>query len=135
MYGNGIIQKTASPYGLVALMISWFYEPLPQKYAMGSDWLAGPVCCGFTKLPSAVQKHHAPHLSGMCSGCIVNNDVVNIVYQFVPDRDTENISEEDHAEPVQARLLQDVSEWYVFLGGFLSHTFRYSVICKCYCLC
>ncbi len=22
-----------------------FMKPLPQKYAMGSDWLAGPVCC------------------------------------------------------------------------------------------
>ncbi len=33
-------------------LISWtlrrfpgFVKPLPQKYAMGSDWLAGPVCC------------------------------------------------------------------------------------------
>ncbi len=41
----------------------------------------------------------------MCSGYIVNNDVVNIAYQFEPDWDAENISEEDHAEPVQARIL------------------------------
>ncbi len=41
----------------------------------------------------------------MCSGCIVNNDVVYIAYQFEPDWDPENISEEDRAEPVQARLL------------------------------
>ncbi len=41
----------------------------------------------------------------MRSGCIVNNDFVYIAYQFEPDWDPEIISEEDHAEPVQARLL------------------------------
>ncbi len=41
----------------------------------------------------------------MCSGCIVNNGVVYIVYQYEHDWDLENISEEDRAEPVQARLL------------------------------
>ncbi len=41
----------------------------------------------------------------MCSGFIVNNGVVYIAYQFEPDWDAEDISEEDHAEPVQARLL------------------------------
>ncbi len=41
----------------------------------------------------------------MCSGCIVNNGVVNIAYKFEPDWDAEDISEEDLAEPVQARLL------------------------------
>ncbi len=34
-------------------------------------------------------------------------------YQFEPK--SENITEEDRAEPMQARLLLDVSEWYVFL--------------------
>ncbi len=76
-------------------------KPLPQKYALGSDWLA--VCCDSLNRQCA-SKHHAPHLSGMRSGCIVNNDVVNIAYQFEPDWDPENISEEDRAEPVQARL-------------------------------
>ncbi len=38
----------------------------------------------------------------MRSGCIVNNGVVNIAYEFEPDWDAENISEEDHAELVQA---------------------------------
>ncbi len=38
----------------------------------------------------------------MRSGCIVNNGIVNIAYEFEPDWDAENISEEDHAEPVQA---------------------------------
>ncbi len=52
----------------------------------------------------------------------------NIAYQFGPERDPENISEEDQAEPVQAQLLQDVSEWYVFC--MLPHTFRSAVICK-----
>ncbi len=42
----------------------------------------------------------------MCSGCIVNNGVIYISHQFDPDWDAEDISEEDHAEPVQARLLK-----------------------------
>ncbi len=41
----------------------------------------------------------------MCCDCIVNNGIVNIAYQCDPDWDAEDISEEDHAEPVQARLL------------------------------
>ncbi len=52
-----------------------------------------------------MSKRPAPHLSSMRSGCIVNNGVVYIAYQFEPDWDPENISEEDRAEPVQARLL------------------------------
>ncbi len=59
--------------------------------------------------------------SGMCSACIVNNDVINIAYQFEPDWDPENINEEDHAETMQARLLQDVSEWYVFVFVVVSY--------------
>ncbi len=51
----------------------------------------------------------------MRSGWIINNGVVNIPYQFEPNWDPETISEEDHTEPVQAWLLQDVSEWYVFV--------------------
>ncbi len=47
----------------------------------------------------------APLLSGMCSGWIVNSGVVYNAYQFEPDWDPEDISEEDRAEPVQARLL------------------------------
>ncbi len=35
---------------------------------------------------------------------LVNNDIVNIAYQFESDWDAEDISEEDHAEPVQAQL-------------------------------
>ncbi len=70
-----------------------------------------------------------PHLSGMCSACIVNNDVVNIAQfdQFEPDWEAEDISEDDWAEPVQARLL------IVFFVFLLSNTFRYAVICKWYC--
>ncbi len=49
-------------------------------------------------------KSPAPQLIGMRSGCIVNNGVY-IAYQFEPDWDPEDISEEDRAEPVQARLL------------------------------
>ncbi len=95
-------------------------KPLPQKYTMGSDWLAGPVCCDWLNRLVHVQKCHAPHLR-MRSGCIVNNGIVNIAYQFEPDWDPENISEEDCAEPVQAWLLQDSSEWYVFLFVVVSY--------------
>ncbi len=42
----------------------------------------------------------------MRSGWIVNSGVVYNAYQFEPDWDTEDISEEDRAEPVQAQLLQ-----------------------------
>ncbi len=89
-------------------------KPLPQKYTMGSDWLAGPVCCDLLN-HQCESKRHAPQLSGMCSGYIVNNGVVNIAHQFEPEWDAEDISEEDLAEPVQAQLLQDVPELYVFL--------------------
>ncbi len=77
-------------------------KTLPQKYTMGSDWLADSVCCDSL---NHLQKRPAPQLTGMCSGCIVNNGVVNIAYHFVPSCDPENISEEDRTEPVQARLL------------------------------
>ncbi len=69
---------------------------------MGSDWLACPVCCDLLNRLVRMQKRHSPYLSGMFSGCIVNNGAVNIAYQFEPDWDPENISEEDRAEPVQA---------------------------------
>ncbi len=60
----------------------------------------------------------------MCSGCIVNNGVVYIAFQLEPDWDAEDISDEDHAEPVQAQLLMVT---YVFCL-LLSRTFRYAVI-------
>ncbi len=72
----------------------------------------------------------------MCSGCIVNNGVVNIAYHFEPDCDPDNISEEDRAEPVEARLLMyfffPQDGMFIFVCLSLSHTFRYTVICKCY---
>ncbi len=46
-----------------------------------------------------------PLSSAMRSGWIVNSGVVYNAYQFEPDWDPEDISEEDRAEPVQARLL------------------------------
>ncbi len=78
-------------------------KPLRHKYTMGSDWLAGPVCSDLLNRQCA-SKRHAPQLR-MRSGCIVNNVVVNIAYQFEPNWDAEGISEEDRAEPVQAWLL------------------------------
>ncbi len=32
------------PSPINALLSPGFMKPLPQKYAMGSDWLAGPQC-------------------------------------------------------------------------------------------
>ncbi len=115
------------PSHLNAPMSSCLYEAPPSEIRNGLRlvswlsvlWLAKHQCAS---------KRHAPHLSGMCSGCIVNYDIVNIAYQFEPDWDAENINEEDHAEPVQARLL-------MVCFCLLSHTFRYAVICKCYCFC
>ncbi len=71
---------------------------------MGSDWLADSVCCDWLNRLKCASKRPAPRLSSMCSGWIVNSGVVYI-YQFEPDWDTEDISEEDRAEPVQALLL------------------------------
>ncbi len=69
---------------------------------MGSNWLASLVCCDWlNRLKCASKKKN---LRGLCSSCIVNN--VCIAYQFEPDWDAEDISEED-------RL-------------WLSHTFRYA---------
>ncbi len=70
-------------------------KPFSQKYTMGLDWLAGPVCCDLINHQCVSNKHHAPCLSSMRSGCIVNNDVVNIADQFESDWDAEDISEED----------------------------------------
>ncbi len=75
-----------------------------------------------------LSKRPAPQLSGSCSVCFVNNGVVSIAYQFEPDGRPENISEEDRAEPVQARLLQHVSEGSRFkVLYYLSHTQSYRV--------
>ncbi len=62
-----------------------FMEPLLQKCVMGSDWLAGPVCCYWLNRLSCTSKHPASQLSGMRSCCIVNNGVINIAYQFELD--------------------------------------------------
>ncbi len=78
---------------------------LLQKYAMGWDWLAGSVCCDSLNLLYSTSERPAPLLGGMRSGWIVNSGIVYNAYQFEPDWDPEDISEEDRAEPVQARLL------------------------------
>ncbi len=85
--------------------ISWFYEAPPSENAMGWDWLAGSVCCDSLNRLYCTSERPAPHLSGMCSGWIVNSGVDYNAYQFEPDWDPEDISEEDRAELVQARLL------------------------------
>ncbi len=46
--------------------ISWFYEAPPSENAMGSDWLAGSVCCDSLNHQYASERP-APLLSGMCS--------------------------------------------------------------------
>ncbi len=53
-----------------------FMKPLPQKYVKGSDWLAGPVCCDSLNRLYCASERPAPQLSGMCSGCIVNNGIL-----------------------------------------------------------
>ncbi len=74
--------------------ISWFYEAPPS---MGWDWLAGSVCCDWLNRLYCTSERPAPLLSGMCSGWIVNSGVVYNAYQFEPDWDPEDISEEDRA--------------------------------------
>ncbi len=71
-------------------------KPIPQKYTVGSDWLAGSVYCDFL---NHLQKRPASHLSSMHSSCNVNNGVFNIAYHFELDCGPENISEVDRAEP------------------------------------
>ncbi len=72
-------------------------KPLPQKYAMGSDWLAAPVCRDWLNSIWCASKRHTP-LVKMCFGCIVNNGVVYIAYQFETRLRPRDISEEDRAE-------------------------------------
>ncbi len=50
-----------------------FMKLLLQKYAMGWDWLAGSVCCDSLNCLYYTSERPAPHLSGMCSGWIVNS--------------------------------------------------------------
>ncbi len=88
-------------------------KPLPQKYVMGSDWLAGPVCCDLLNRLYCMSERPAPRL--MCSGWIVNSGVVYNAYQFEPEWDAEDISEEDRAEPVQAWLLM---VWFFVVGSY-----------------
>ncbi len=58
----------------------------------------------------------------MCSGCIVNNGVVYIAYQFEPEWDSENISEDHCAEPVKAWLLMVCLFVVVFILLFVNAT-------------
>ncbi len=112
-----VLKKTFFNYNffldLNVLIISWFYEAPPSENVMGSDWLAGPLCCDWLNHLYGASECPAPQLSGMCSGCIVNNGVVYIAYQFEPEWDAEDISEEDQAQPVQAQLLMVWFLWFV----------------------
>ncbi len=88
--------------------ISWFYEAPPSEIRDGLRLVSWLSVLWFAKPPLLhvwTSERPAPHLSGMCSGWIVNSGVVYNAYQFEPDWDPEDISEEDRAEPVQARLL------------------------------
>ncbi len=85
--------------------ISWFYEAPPSEIRDGLRLVSWLSVLWFAKPPLLHSERPAPHLSGMCSGWIVNSGVVYNAYQFEPDWDPEDISEEDRAEPVQARLL------------------------------
>ncbi len=57
-------------------------------------WLVSWLSVSWLAKPS---ERPAPHLSGMCSGWIVNSGVVYNAYQFEPNWDPEDISEEDRA--------------------------------------
>ncbi len=86
--------------------ISWFYEAPPSEIRDGLRLVSWLSVLWLAKPPLLhVWTSHAPHLSGTRSGWIVNSGVVYNAYQFEPDWDPEDISEEDRAEPVQARLL------------------------------
>ncbi len=85
--------------------ISWFYEAPPSEIRDGLRLVSWLSVLWFAKPPLLHVWRDAPLLSGMCSGWIVNSGVVYNAYQFEPDWDPEDISEEDRTEPVQARLL------------------------------
>ncbi len=85
--------------------ISWFYEAPPSEIRDGLRLVSWLSVLWLAKPPLLQSERPAPLLSGMCSGWIVNSGVVYNAYQFEPDWDPEDISEEDRAEPVQARLL------------------------------
>ncbi len=77
-------------------------KPLPQKYTMGSDWLVGlvwleklPLEHVWTSRPSP--QHHVLRL-------------------YCNDRDAEDISEEDSAEPVL--LMVELSFLFVVVSYF-----------------
>ncbi len=85
-------------------MISCFYEAPPSEIHDGLWLVSWPSVLWLAKPPLVC----IPPLTSVAC-CIVNNGVVYIAYQFEPDWDAENISEE---EPVQARLLM---VWFLFV--------------------
>ncbi len=117
------IPRLSVPSLINAPIISWFYEAFPSEICDGLWLISWSSVLWFAKPPllRIWTSRPTPHLSGMCSGCIVNN--VCIAYQFEPKWDAEDISEEDHAEPVQALLLMVCfcccCYWFILLDTLL----------------
>ncbi len=77
-------------------------KPLPQKFVMGSDWLADSVYCDSLNRQCRF-RNVTPLTSAACAPVLYcKQRCLNIVYQFEPDWDAEDINEEDRAELVQA---------------------------------
>ncbi len=105
---NYLYSTPLCPFSDNASIYSWFYEAPPSEIRDGLrlvSWLS-VVCDWLKTLPSRAHLT-SPPLSSATSLLvwIVNSGVVFNAYQFEPDWDPEDISEEDCAEPVQARLL------------------------------
>ncbi len=85
--------------------ISWFYEAPPSEIRDGLRLVSWLSVLWFAKPPLLHVWMSRPSPQWHVLGWIVNSGVVYNAYQFEPDWDPEDISEEDRAEPVQARLL------------------------------
>ncbi len=87
--------------------ISWFYEAPPSEIRDGLRLVSWLSVLWFAKPPLLHVWTSRPSPQWHVLGWIVNSGVVYNAYQFEPDWDPEDISEEDRAEPVQARLLME----------------------------
>ncbi|CAM4511196.1 unnamed protein product [Leuciscus chuanchicus] len=86
-------------------------KSLLQKYVTSSDCASGSCVVIGQQLSARSRKGHASyHNVEMHALSVIVNMSLILPYQFEPESDPENIDEEDRLEPVQARLLQDVSQ-------------------------
>ncbi len=85
--------------------ISWFYEAPPSEIRDGLRLVSWLSVLWLAKPPLLHVWTSRPSPQWHVLRWIVNSGIVYNAYQFEPDWDPEDISEEDRAEPVQARLL------------------------------